>query len=54
MKKIISLLVLILFFVIRAVAGPVDPEKAFEIANSFWRSVPGLKQSELLLSQVGP
>ena len=50
MKKIISLLVLILFFVVRAVAGPVDPEKALEIANSFWKTLPKQVRSELFLS----
>ncbi|MBQ8694526.1 MAG: C10 family peptidase, partial [Bacteroidaceae bacterium] len=54
MKKTISLLALLLIFAVTAIAGPVEPEKALEIANSFWRSVPGLKQSELLLLPVGP
>ena len=54
MKKTISLLALLLTFAVTAIAGPVEPEKALEIANSFWRSVPGLKLSELLLSPVGP
>lgn len=54
MKKTISLLALILFFAIRAYAGPVDPEKAFEIANSFWKSIPEQAQPGFLLSPVGP
>ncbi|MBP3409023.1 MAG: C10 family peptidase [Bacteroidaceae bacterium] len=54
MKKTTTLSILILFFAITAFAGPVDPEKALEIANSFWKSIPELKQSELLLLPVGP
>ena len=38
MKKTATLLTLILFFAVTAFAGPVDPDKALEIANSFWKS----------------
>ena len=54
MKKTTTLSILILFFAITAFAGPVDPEKALEIANSFWKSIPEQEQSELHLSPVGP
>ena len=54
MKKTTTLSFLILFFAITAFAAPVDPEKALEIANSFSKSIPELKQCELLLLPVGP
>ncbi len=38
MKKTTTLLTFILFFAVTAFAGPVDPDKALEIANSFWKS----------------
>lgn len=50
MKKTTTLLTLILLFTFRAFAGPVDPEKALEIANSFWKTLPNLKQTELVVS----
>ena len=54
MKKTISLLALLLTFAVTAIAGPVEPEKALEIANSFWKTLPKQVRSELLLSPVGP
>ncbi|MBE6285008.1 MAG: hypothetical protein E7093_00990 [Bacteroidales bacterium] len=49
MKKTTTLSILILFFAITAFAGPVDPEKALEIANSFWKSAPGASKAPLRL-----
>ena len=50
MKKTTTLLSLILFFTITAFAGPVDPDKALEIANSFWKNIPGVKDAKLSLT----
>ena len=52
MKKTATLLTLILFFAVTAFAGPVDPDKALEIANSFWtnNSLSGKKAVTLQLA----
>ena len=52
MKKTTTLLTFILFFVATVFAGPVDPDKALEIANSFWRgnSLSGKKAVTLQLA----
>ena len=52
MKKTTTLLTLILLFAVAAYAGPVDPEKALEIANSFWKNIPGAPVAAQLL-EVG-
>lgn len=50
MKRTTTLLALILVFVATAFAGPIEPEKALEIANSFWSSsVSGKKAVRLQL-----
>lgn len=50
MKKTTTLLTLFLLFAIAAFAGPVDPDKALEIANSFWKTVPNVKRTKLSLA----
>lgn len=52
MKRTATLLTLILFFAVTAFAGPVDPDKALEIANSFWtnNSLSGKKAVTLQLA----
>ena len=52
MKKTTTLLTFILFFVATVFADPVDPDKALEIANSFWRgnSLSGKKAVTLQLA----
>ena len=52
MKRTVTFLTLILFFAVTAFAGPVDPDKALEIANSFWsnNSLSGNKTVTLQLA----
>lgn len=52
MKKTATFLTLILFFAVTAFAGPVDPDKALEIANTFWtnNSLSGKKAVTLQLA----
>lgn len=52
MKRTATLLTLILLFAVTAFAGPVDPDKALEIANSFWsdNSLSGKKAVTLQLA----
>ena len=56
MKRTVSLLALLLLFAVAAsYAGPVDPEKALEIANSFWKNIPGAPvAAQLLEASNGP
>lgn len=50
MKKTITFLSLIIFSVYAVFATPVDPEKALETANSFWKGLSNVKKAVLHLS----
>ena len=45
MKRIYISLLTLIFVAIQAIAAPVDPEKALEIANSFWANKVSLKKT---------
>lgn len=44
MKKTFTFILVLLFLATSIFAGPIDQEKAFEIASSFWNSNPKLKK----------
>ena len=49
MKKTITFLLLLFVSAAAVLAAPVDPEKALETANSFWKSALGASKAPLHL-----